>query len=132
MFRAAAWVIDQEMKAVEWLLLPEVDPKDKLYLQMAVVMSSSPVWGSVAMTPYYSLNRAASAASWAVDDITGPVGKRTFYNYAPRTRAFAARGGGRFLATRVGARFSPIVGWALFAYDMWSVGKWIGEKTSPW
>ena len=34
-------------------------------------------------------------------------------------------------AAKVGARAIPYAGWALFALDMWHVGKWIGEKTNP-
>ncbi len=35
------------------------------------------------------------------------------------------------LGAKVGGRAIPGLGWALFAVDMWHVGKWIGEKTNP-
>jgi hypothetical protein len=38
---------------------------------------------------------------------------------------------GRKLAAKVATRFIPGLGWALFAVDMWHVGKWIGRHTVP-
>ena len=63
---------------------------------------------------------------------TGALGGKfntyTFYNLYPRVGAFAQKGGWRFAATKVGSRFIPYVGWALLAYDLYKVGKWVGRK----
>jgi len=141
MIRAAAWVIDQEIKAAKWAGL-SVTKENKLETMIYMGLIQSPYLAALSMTPYYQMVQAQGRMSWAVKDIawsrqvakTGAIGGRfntyTLFNYAPRTLAFGSRGGARLLALKVGARFIPYAGWALFAYDLWSVGKWIGEKTS--
>ncbi len=128
MLRAAAWILEQESKAIHWIVSDDADPKDVVALQLGVAIASSPVWGMAMITPYYGIHKAQAAAAWSVADLASPRGKRSFWNYAPRTRAFASRGGWRFAATRVGSKFLGPVGVALFMYDAWLTGIWIGEQ----
>ncbi len=142
MLRAAAWVIDQEIKLAKRAGI-SVSKDNKLEVMLAVGLIQLPYLTALSMTPYYQLAQAHGRMSWAVKDIawsrqvakTGAFGGRfntyTFFNYAPRTLAFGTRGGMRLLALKAGARLIPYAGFALLAYDLWSVGKWIGEKTSP-
>jgi len=128
MIRAAAWILQQESKAIHWIVTDDAEPKDILALQLSVAAASSPIWGMAMITPYIGISQASAATSWAVADLASPVGKRTFYNYFPRTRAFASRGGWRFAATRVGSKFLGPLGVILLMYDAWSTGVWIGEQ----
>ncbi len=128
MLRVAAWILQQESRAVNWIVADDATPADVLALQFALAAGSSPIWGTAMITPYVGISQARAATTWAVADLASPVGKRTFYNYFPRTRAFASRGGWRFAATRVGSKFLGPVGVALLMYDAWSTGIWIGEQ----
>jgi len=141
MLRLAAGILDLEMQAARWagFKIPQ-DKKGQAALSLGLVQL--PILAAVSMTPYYSMYQAQAGMSWAVKDIayTSAVRARggntlfqtyTVYNYAPKMLKYGSRGGMRLLALKVGARFIPYAGWALFAYDLWSLGKWIGEKTSP-
>jgi len=140
MLRSAIWLLEQEYRFGKKQFTYTDPNPDEIsgYEGMAFTIlfaGAALQTSAVSMVPYYSLYQAHAAMSWAVSDIAyskanrGALrGAHTFY---PRTLAFARRGGLRFVATKVGSRFIPIVGWALLAYDLWSVGKWIGEKTSP-
>jgi len=148
--RLAAWVIDQEIKAAKWAGITVAEENElELLIWLGLIQSPFIVAGS--MTPYWQLGKLHAGTKWAVRDTlwtravkrTGAFGGRfntyTLFNYYPKIGAFAQRGGWRFVATRAGSRFIPYLGWALFAIDAWSVGKWIGEKTkgkplvgAPW
>ncbi len=142
MLRLAAGIIDLEIQAAKWAGF-SVRKEDELEVAIYVGLVNLPILTAVSMTPYYSIYQYQAGMSWAVKDIawsrqvakTGAIGGRfntyTLFNYAPKTLAFGSKGGFRLLALKVGARFIPYAGWALLAYDLWSVGKWIGEKTSP-
>ncbi len=138
MIRAAAWILDQEVKGIHWLVPHQYEMKD-LYLHGVIAVSTAPIWGTVAMMPYLKIASLQRDTAWAVADIryakssrsAGYISKfktMTFWNYAPRTRAFASRGGWRFAVTRVGSKFLGPLGVALLMYDAWSTGIWIGEK----
>jgi len=140
----AAWLLEKEWQAVEWIAADDADPLDKLAMKGVLAVSTAPIWIGVGVSPYYTLSQQQARLSWAVDDVRhtrkmrakyGRLGAKfrtfTHWNYFPKHRSFAMRGGLRWGATKVGSRFIPYVGWALLAYDLWSVGKWIGEKTSP-
>ncbi len=141
MFRAAAWILEQESKAIHWIASDDAHPADVAMMQLVVGASTLPIWGGVAVSPYLQLAQLQGRLSWAAADVThtaamrakyGAVGAKfrtlTYWNYFPRTRAFASRGGWRFAATRVGSKFLGPVGVALLMYDAWLVGIWIGEQ----
>ena len=140
MIRAAAWVVDQEIKAAKWAKISVAEDKE-LELLLWLGLIQSPYLAMASMTPYWQLGKLHAGTKWAVRDTlwtqavrkTGAFGGRyntyTLFNYYPRIGAFAQRGGWRFAATKIGSRFIPYAGAALLAYDLWSVGKWIGEKT---
>lgn len=143
MLRLALWILEQENKAISWLVDEEKSsPVDVFALRVVMAVGTAPIWGMVAIRPYYDLYTLHSATSWAVKDITYTAGVQakygrtaakfrtlTHWNYFPRTRAFAMRGGARWAVTRVGSKFIPVVGWALLVLDLWMLGTWIGEKT---
>ena len=126
---------------IHWIAAEDAEPTDIVLLHIVLAGSTAPIWGMVAMGPYWHISQAAAAADWAVKDIAyskaatakyGRLGGKfrtmTAWNYFPRTRAFASRGGWRFAATRVGSKFLGPVGVALLMYDAWLTGIWIGEQ----
>lgn len=137
MFRMAAWVVDQEVKAMEWM---GIDFKGKPEAAIWFGLISAPYLVAIGMQPYHGIYNLHAGMSWAVKDIawskevarTGALGGKyntyTLYNYAPKMLKFGKRGGLRLVALKVGARFIPYVGWALLAYDAYSVGKWAHGK----
>lgn len=143
MLRLALWILEQENKAISWLVDEEKSrPVDVFAFRIVMGAMTAPLWGMVMVQPYYQLYSLHAATSWAVEDIThtkamrakyGRAGAKfrtlTHFNLFPRTRTFAMRGGARWAVTRVGSKFIPVVGWALLAYDLWLVGTWIGEQT---
>ena len=138
MIRGALWIIESTINATHWMVPHQYEMKD-LYLHGILGVSTAPVWGTVAMAPYLKIASLQRDAAWAVADIqyakssrrAGYISKfktMTFWNYAPRTRTFAARGGWRFAATKVGSRFLGPVGVVLLMIDAWTTGIWIGEQ----
>ncbi len=139
----AVWILEQQNKAISWLVDEEKSrPVDVFAFRLVMAAMTAPLWGMAMVQPYYQLYSLHSATSWAVKDITYSAGVQakygktaakyrtlTHWNYFPRTRAFAMRGGVRWAATRVGSKLIPVVGWALFVLDLWMLGTWIGEKT---
>ncbi len=145
MLYLAARMLDLEFQAVEYIAAEEATYLDKTLLKGALALGTAPIWIGVGVSPYFTLHQQAARMRWAVDDVRhtrkmtakyGRLGGKfrtlTHWNWFPKHRSFAMRGGLRWTATKVGSRFIPYVGWALLAVDLWSMGKWIGEKTSPW
>ncbi len=149
MIYLAARILDLEFQAIDHLVgysaSPDARSSDIAALKLVAAASTSPIWIGVGVSPYYTLYQQSARMKWAVDDVRhtrkmkaryGRLGAKfrtlTHWNYFPKHRAFAMRGGLRWGAIKVGSRFIPYVGWALLAADLWSLGKWIGEKTSPW
>ncbi len=142
MFTVAGWIVRKEWQAVDWIAAEDADPLDVIAMKGVVALSTSPIWIGVGVSPYWTMHQQAARMSWAVDDIRhtrkmkakyGSLGAKfrtlTYWNYFPKHRTFAMRGGWRWAATKVGSRFIPYVGWALLAYDLYSVGKWVHGKT---
>ncbi len=141
MLRAAAWILEQEFKAIDWIAADDARVTDVIMLKIVVGGMTGPLWGMVGLAPHWQISRAQAAASWAVKDIAhtraataryGRLGGKfrtmTAFNYYSRTLAFASRGGWRFAAIRVGSKFLGPVGVALLMYDAWLTGIWIGEQ----
>jgi len=143
MLRFALWILEQENKAISWLVDEEKSrPVDVFALRVAMGVMTAPLWGMVAFQPYHQLYSWQAATSWAVEDITytkairakyGRTAARfrtyTYFNLYPGTRTFAMRSGGRFFLTKVASRALGPIGWALLAVDLWMIGKWIGDQT---
>ena len=152
MIRASIWFVEHLWGGVDYIAHEDADPTDVFYLKMVGAMATSPIWAGIAITPYWKIHQQAGRFAWAVDDVRhtkkmrakyGRLGAKfrtfTYWNHFPKHRAYALRGGARWAAMKVGSRAIPYLGWALFALDAWSVGKWIGEKTkgkpfvgAPW
>ncbi len=141
MLRLAAGILDLEIQAARWAGF-KIPQDKKLETALYLGLVQSPILAAVSLTPYYSMYQVHAGMSWAVKDIAYTKAVRaaggstkfntmTLFNYSPKMLKFGSRGGLRLLALKVGARFIPYAGWAILAYDLWSVGKWIGEKTSP-
>ncbi len=142
MIRAAIWVLEQEFKAIDWIAHESADPLDVIALKGVIALSTSPLWVGLSVSPYWTLYQQGARMSWAVKDIGYTAAMRvkygslaakfrtmTYWNYFPKHRSFAMRGGLRMGAMKVGARFIPYAGWAFLAYDLYSVGKWAYGKT---
>jgi len=141
MLSTALWVLDHEVKFIRgqtsgW---PAFDDKPGVYVTLGVMAAIQTA--AIAQLPYHSLYRAQAAAEWAVADIsyTRAMAARhgsqaakyrtmTYWDWWPRTRAFASRSGARFVATKVAARALGPIGVALLMVDAWHTGIWIGEK----
>jgi len=145
MLSVALWVLEQEYKfAKKHFTYTDPNPEKIDSWEAAAVFTAitagSLQTSAISFQPYYGLYKAHAATQWAVRDTlwtqavkkTGALGGKfntyTFYNLYPRVGAFAQKGGWRFAATKVGSRFIPYVGWALLAYDLYKVGKWVGRK----
>ena len=141
MLSTAIWVLEQEAAWVSRNLTytrqSENDPTGLIFASTFGVAQTA----AISLTPYYQISKASSALRWVADDIAysrkHPILSKFWpltghlHNYHPKLLRFARKGGMRRLAVKVGARAVPGLGWALFAVDMWMVGKWIGEKTNP-
>ena len=143
MLSTALWVLEQEAKFVD-KHFQYTDPDTKHIsgaegLGFTTLLAAAGFQtAAISSVPYYQLYKAHSAASWAVADVAAARAgtTRSVFNYAPRALAFARRGRGSLLLMRAGARGIPFLGAAILTTDLWfaswRVGKWIGEKTSPW
>ncbi len=146
MLIAALWVLEKEYKFGK-KHFTYTDPKPDHMSWYEAAAAFTLISGAALQTsviggmPYRSLFKAHGAMEWAVRDTmwtravrkTGALGGKyntyTLFNYYPKMGAFAQKGGLRFAVTKVGARVIPYVGWALLAYDLYSVGKWVHGKT---
>jgi len=135
-FSTAAWALEQEYKFYKWLDLSggksysELNIGEQLFLQGSVM-----AWGTahayVASQPYARIFYAAGELDTFVRKaaLNEPIGFSL--SRGKITARFAKHSGSKILAAKVGARFIPYAGWALFAFDMWKLGKWIGKETNP-
>ncbi len=83
----------------------------------------------VTMMPYYGLSKAHDAAQLAARDTMWTRTVRRTRSFYPLNRILRQPSAWRFAAAKIGSRFIPYVGWALLAYDAYSVGKWVHGKT---
>ena len=134
----AAWALEQEYKAYRWLIgesytgksWSELKPHEQLFASTAGTAWLG-VHGFIASQPYVRIFQIGSNLDTFVREAAlrhrEPIGFRlTPKGFMPK---FAPRAG-KMLVTKGLSRFIPVVGWSLLAYDLWNVGKWIGEKTS--
>ena len=132
MIRHAIWALEHEYEwAKEHLSwgprgAPTVD-RDPFWIFGGIV-------AGVGQTPYYSIVRASAkvdAFLLAQSRLWSPIAFRfgpgisgfqpVFRRAAPRATLFLAKGA---------ARFIPFVGWALLAYDVYTLGKYAHRKLS--
>jgi hypothetical protein len=138
MIIAAIWVLEQEAAWAKRNFAHSDHSQDSAALMIGLTSFGVVQSSAISMTPYYSIYRQAERFRWVADDMAwrakhpfwSKIWPFTIHNYHPKLLAFARKGGARAIAVRVGSRFIPYVGWALLGYDLWNVGKWIGEKTS--
>ncbi len=135
MLISAIWLLEAEYKFVkkntsDW---PEFEGNE--YEYMVIGMGAAMQSSVVSMMPYAGINRLAGAAEQYAWMRTAPQHKiKGFRIKSPGFKAVpygwstSKAAGRRLLAARIGARFIPYVGWALLAYDVYSVGKWAHEK----
>ncbi len=144
MLSTALWILEQEYKFVKnhfTYIDPNPDKIDYWELGTAAALITGATLQTSVFTyqPYYRIWQASAALDWAVRDTTwtrlvkktgafgGKYNTYTLHNFYPRLGAFAQRGGWRFAATKIGSRAVPVLGWALLTYDLWKVGKWLGQ-----
>ncbi len=115
----------------EW---PEVKGNEYAYMMMA--MGATAQTAVVSSMPYVAINKAYGAAynyQWVrtapQHKIKGFRIKSPGFKAVPYGWSTSKVAGRRLLAARIGARFIPYVGWALLAYDVYEVGKWVHGKT---
>ncbi len=141
MIITALWVLEKEIEFVRkqtsgW---PPIMEHPYSYLGLGIAATAQSAF--IAQMPYHLIYAAQARTDWAVADIayssrvaskSGMTAAKyetmTFWNYAPKTRAFAARGGARFVATKLASRALGPIGVALLMVDAWKTGVWIGEK----
>jgi hypothetical protein len=130
----ARWVLAQELK---WLQggsdrpLHEAwrdAPRSSQWLMFGAATLQTAV---ISGTPYYSMIKAHEYSDYYMAVRRQPAG------FTVSSKGIRALGWGssrsamlKLGAAKLGTRFIPYVGWGLLAYDLWSLGKWIGEKTS--
>ncbi len=158
MFRTALWAYDQERKAMNWIAPGywETDDQgqwtdEQLYSALIFHGIALPYNIVIGMMPYYNLytqwhkydDIIRLAHQIDMDMVFAYHSKKLKIPYAPRhTAGFNVTTKSitpfwrrvpvaRLIGAKVATRFIPVVGWGLFALDMWMVGKWIGEKTNP-
>ncbi len=134
MFSTALWLIDQEYRAVQWLVTGS--PKSDLSTaEKLFATTAGTVWlgahGMIAAQPYNRIAKASGDLDMFVRRavLNEPIGFSM--SKGKVTARFAKHSSKKMFAAKVGARFIPYAGWALFAYDMWKVGEWIGENFNP-
>ncbi len=136
MLITAIWVLEQENKWIrKHFTYTDPDPGNMAWYEagaaLTLIAGGSAQTAMITMMPYYGLSRAHETAQWAVRDTMWTRAVRRTRSFYPLNRLLAKPSAWRFATAKVGSRFIPYLGWALLAYDLWSVGKWIGEKTSP-
>ncbi len=133
MFSTAAWVLDQEYKAFNWLVTgkpkQKFSPGEQLFLGAA-----ASGWvaghGYIAAQPYLRISHFANEMDLFVR--TSNVRNRVPIGFTRGNAGWVARfapRAGKMLVTRGLTRAIPYIGWGLLAYDLWNLGKWIGSKT---
>ncbi len=106
------------------------------YFYMVIGMGAAVQTSAIATMPYVGLSKVYAAAydyQWLR---TAPQHKIKGFRAGPGVPkgihpygwSSSKAAGRRLLAARIGARFIPYVGWALLAYDVYSVGKWAHER----
>ena len=133
MISSAIWVLEQEHKWAKRNFSwgdRRIGPGDSAWL-LAGIGFGIVQTAAISIMPYYSIIQAAGHADDYVWLRTQPKG---FSMSSKGVRAVgwstSRRAMLKYGAAKVGSRFIPYAGWALLAYDLWNVGKWIGEKTS--
>lgn len=140
MFITAAWALEQEYKAAKWFV--EAGGLERSPGPMTRTEAFALGFGgtglfmahsAIAVQPYMQIARLAenldivvrqrSKKHMGIRFLASGSGRGYIARFAPRA--------GRMLVTRGLSRAVPYVGWALLAVDLWYLGKWIGEKTSP-
>ncbi len=134
MLISAIWLLEAEYRfGKKHFTYTDPDPDNMGWYEavaaLTMISGGAVQTAAITMMPYYSLSRAHEAAQWAVRDTMWTRTVRRTRSFYPLNRVLAQPSAWRFAAAKVGSRFIPYVGWALLAYDVYSVGKWVHGKT---
>ncbi len=148
-FRMAIWAMEQEHKAIKWFRDDSsTSPKDWSDLssgEQLFISTSGTGWvmahSYVAAQPYAQMFGYAAREDRFLRDLalhsarsSGGMGVPLGFRWGVGIKGFQTKfltaTAGRKLAAKAASRFIPYAGWALLAFDLWHVGKWIGEQTS--
>jgi len=128
----ARWVLEQELKwlqknsdrslADSW----RDAPRSSQWFMFGTAALQTAVIGG---TPYVGMIKAMEYSDYYISIRRQPRG---FTVSSKGIRALgwstSRRSMLKLAAAKIGSRFIPYVGWGLLAYDLWSVGKWIGHN----
>ncbi len=148
MFITALWALEQEAKAWRYLRgHPTTSGKDWSKLNSAEQLFMGSVgtgWlmGHIAIgsMPYTKIFGYAAAEDLFLRELALHSPRSAGGKGVPAGFSFGLRGFkpkwltasvGRKAAAKIASRWVPVLGWALFALDMWAVGKWVGKHTDP-
>ena len=138
MFITALWVLEQEQKAFDWMFpyKKQLSSTSESIVAGGLLTAAAGQTALIGSTPYSLIARVSGNADLYLRQVAldakwyNPSGFK-FGGKLGIIPTYTKHRAGKVLAAKIGARFIPYAGWALFAYDMWHVGKWIGEKTNP-
>lgn len=141
-FTMALWVLEQEKRALQWIWkaggmsrpggsfqdTPMSDAEVAIF--SGVGLAAMFQTGAIGSLGYGTIAHAAGRSDdyLRIVKLNEPVGFSI--SKGKVTARFAKRSSAKLFAAKAGSRFIPYLGWALLAYDLWHVGKWIGERTS--
>ncbi len=140
MFSTAAWVLDQEYKALKWLRGHPGTSGGKTWSQLTTpeqvfMTGAGTSWvvahGYVAFQPYARIFGYAADLDLKVREAKLAARNPSGFSIIrgklfPR---FAKKQTTKLAMMKLGSRAIPYLGWGLLAYDLWNLGKWIGSKT---
>ncbi len=144
MFYGAIWVAEQEFKAYQWLYarhphgkFSDLSKKEQIYLESVFILNAMGL-GTLAVSPYsYIIRSTGKMAEYQAAFEAGEYASYSMRKSSPHfirrkvVKSVSAKYAAKYALSKIGSRFVPYVGWALFVYDMWNVGTWLGEKTDP-
>lgn len=141
MIRHGFWWLDQWNKAHSDFYDPVLSAGDKPKHAQFAAGVGAPLWFAgtglapaavISGSPYAFMQRGTM---FLEDYVERKAYNRSILTVSPRviSNRFVHSAGKRAalkFSAKLGARAIPYAGWALLGYDLWSLGKWIGEKTS--
>ncbi len=123
MIHHALWVAEQQFAWSKRNFTPTRDNEGEWHIATAPFYLAT--FGVVSSAPYAAVITTADSLAWhAATDVQERVIMKGMGVRIGKRKA------ARWAATKLATRAIPYVGWALLAYDLWHVGKWVKEKTS--
>jgi len=139
MIKHSIWVLEQEYRFAkeqfDWGEGGRPTLEDDPWWIFAGITAAAVQTSAISALPYYGIiqlsGRMDDYVFYHTIDRAVPIAFRFgagIKGFQPVFRSAARRG--LLLGARVGSRAIPYVGWALLAYDLYSVGKWAHDKLS--